>query len=215
VCPNGVETDRFAPGPRDQSLAEELRLLPTDRVIGTISHLTRRKGIHHLVEVVSRVASSLPNLKCVVVGGPGSAEDERYARTIRGRVAELGLHDKINFIGDRRDIPSLLNLFDLLVHPSETENCPLAAIEAQSAGRPVVGFRVGGMPEVVSDGQSGVLVEPFDHQAMADAVLRLLADRDLLVQMGRAGRQKVLREFDAKKNTAVLVDSMERAAGCT
>ncbi|MFB3892656.1 MAG: glycosyltransferase family 4 protein [Phycisphaerae bacterium] len=213
VCPNGVDTDRFAPGPRDEALAGELGIAQGGPVIGVISHLTQRKGIHHLIETMGRLAGRMPDLKCIVAGTADSDADERYVRTLRGRVAELGLKESIRFIGARLDVPRLLNLFDLLVHPSETENCPTAVLEAQAAGRPVVGFRVGGMPEVVSDGQTGLLIKPFDHQAMSDAILRLLSDRDLLGRMGQAGRQKVLLEYDRRNNTASLVGLLERVAG--
>lgn len=212
VIPNGVDTRVFAPGPRDPALAEALRVGPEDLVIGSVSHLTARKGVHHLIEAVGKIAAKLPALKCLILGEADVPADREYADGLLRRIAELGLTDRVRILGYRDDVPEMLKVFDVMVLPSETENCPRSVLEAQAAGRPVVGFRVGGMPEVVADGDSGVLIDPFDVVAMADALGRLLSDAPTLAAMGQAGRRRVMERFDLQTNLGRLMDLLVEQA---
>jgi glycosyltransferase involved in cell wall biosynthesis len=102
---------------------------------------------------------------------------------------------------------------DVLVHPSETENCPRAVLEAQAVGLPVVGFRVGGMPEVVEDGRSGILTPPFETKKMAEAIVSLLKDTDRREAMARAARRHVETRYELQQNLARLTDLMQHLAG--
>ena len=129
------------------------------------------------------------------------------------RIEELNLAGQVRLLGYRDDVPILLNLLDVLVHPSETENCPRSVLEAQASGVPVVGFRVGGMPEMVADAKTGLLVEPFDTAAMAKAVVRLLTDPDERRRMGQAARQRILRDFDLATNVSRMIDLVTGLGG--
>ena len=210
--PNGVDTEVFCPGPRDAALARELGLRPDGPVVGTVTHLSPRKGAHHLVEAVARLVQRVPEVQCVIVGGIVANETHDYAERVRRRVRELGLERHVVLAGRRPDVPRLLSLFDVFVLPSETEACPRSALEAQACGLPVVGFRVGGMPEVVEDGKSGRLVEPFDTEALAACVADLLADPEERRRLGEAGRARVQAVYDVRQNVGRMVDAIEALA---
>ena len=206
VIPNGVDTELYAPRARDEALAAELGVGQDQLVVGAVTHLTPRKGVHHLVEAMAGIAARVAGVKCLIVGGVPTPEDEPFAQAVSRRIQELHLGDKVRLLGYRTDVPALLNLFDVMVHPSESENCPRSTLEAQASGVPVVGFRVGGMPEMVADGVTGVLVEPFDTGAMAEAVIRLLADPAQRQRLGQAGRRRAVRDFDLKTNVGRIID---------
>jgi len=213
VIPNGVDTGRYTPRPRPEALAAELGIAPDELVLGAVTHLTPRKGAHHLVEALGRVSREAPAFKCIILGQTLTPQDEPYAESIRRRIAELGLAGRVILPGYRTDVPDLLNLFDVMVHPSQTENCPRSVIEAQSSGTPVVGFRVGGMPEVVSDGVGGILIDPFDTDAMAEAVLRLLREPSERQRLGAGGRENVLRRFDLSVSLDRTLELLTGLAG--
>jgi glycosyltransferase involved in cell wall biosynthesis len=196
VVPNGVDGRLYAPAPRDQALAADLGVGAEDLVIGTISHLTPRKGVHHLIAALGRLDPDTPAYRVVILGHLTDPSDAPYATEIHRQIERLGLSERVRLLGYRDDVARMLSLFDLVVHPSETENFPRSMIEAQAAGKAIVGFRVGGMPEVVADGQSGILVAPFDEQAMAAAISRLLKNPEQRKRMGELGRRRTLEQFD-------------------
>ncbi|MDY7011396.1 MAG: glycosyltransferase family 4 protein, partial [Planctomycetota bacterium] len=133
-------------------------------------------------------------------------------KQLRRQAADLGIADRVIFAGRRTDIPDLLRLVDVLVHPSETESFGRTIAEAMACEKPVVGFRVGAVGELISDGQTGILIEPFDTEAMAEATVRLLKDENLRRLMGEAGRERALRLYDLKTNIAAMVDVIEQVA---
>ena len=214
VIPNGVDTERFCPAPRDPRLAAELGLPREAPVIGAVTHLTPRKGAHHLVAAMARVAAKVPDVRCVIVGDVTEPKDESYAGRIRRDIRRLGLEGSVVLAGRRRDIPAVMNLFDLLAHPSESEAGPYSVLEAQACGKAVVGFRVGGMTEVVQDSQTGVLVAPFDTDALAEAILALLADPVRRHRLGDDGRRRVRQQFNLQTNAEKVVAWLEEVGRC-
>lgn len=212
VVPNGVDTEVYRPDGGDGSIRESLALAPADPLVGTVTHLTPRKGVHHLVEAAARVVACIPRAR-FLVAGQAPAGDEAYADSLRSRIAELSLGDRVLLLGRRSDIPQLLRACDLVVHPSETENCPLAVIEAQASGRPVVGFDVGGMSQVVQPGRTGLLVPCGDAEAMAQAVTQLLGQPQRRGEMGRAARAWALERFDLRTNLGRLAELLAEPAG--
>ena len=102
---------------------------------------------------------------------------------------ELGLAGRVHFLGQRRDIPDLLSALDIFVLPSHSEGVSLALLEAMAAGLPVIATAVGGLPEVVTDGENGLLIPPKDPEALAQALARLLADPALAKKLGENARR--------------------------
>lgn len=213
VIPNGVDTERFRPGPRDPGLAAELGLAEAAPVIGAVTHLTPRKGVHHLIAAMAVVTARLPSVRCVILGGVTDREDEPYAARVRQDIRRLGLMDHVILAGRRTDVPRVMNLFDLVAHPSETEACPFGVLEAQSCGRAVVGFRVGGMAEVVQHGHTGLLVEPCNEAALADVILTLLHDPARCRALGDNARQRVEQEFRLETSTDRVLAWLTDLAG--
>jgi glycosyltransferase involved in cell wall biosynthesis len=158
-------------------------------VIGEIARLCDVKGQRELI----RALADIPSARLVLAGrdleqgGAFQAELEREA-------ARVGVSDRVEF-GFRDDVPALLEQLDVVALPSWTEGLPMVVLEAMAAGRPVVATPVGGTPEVVSDGETGLLVPPRDPQALAAALRRVLEDRGLAERLAAAGRRRVEEHF--------------------
>jgi glycosyltransferase involved in cell wall biosynthesis len=164
--------------------------LPHDGpVIGAVTRLDPVKGVDSLIRALAKVSGGI----LVIIGdGPERATLEALAN-------DLGVAGRIRWVGHRRDVPCLLPALDVLVQPSLHEGLPNAILEAMAARLPVVATAVGGTPEVVVDGVTGMLVPPRDPQALAAAVTALLRDPDLRRKMGRAGREQVERRFSIEE----------------
>jgi glycosyltransferase involved in cell wall biosynthesis len=191
VIPGGVEL-----GPYEAAGS----LVPG--VIGSVGRLGREKGFDLLVEAAPR----LPKGVHVLIGGDGSQRAELAAQ-----VQRLGLEDRVTLTGFVEDVPAFLSRIGLFVLPSRSEGLGLVLVEAMAAGRPVVASRVGGIPEVVVDGETGLLVPPEEPEALAGTIGRLLADPALAGRMGEAGRQRAREHFSAGRmaeQTAALYEEL-------
>jgi sugar transferase (PEP-CTERM/EpsH1 system associated) len=188
VIPNGIPLEDFQPG--DRSRARVDPGIPLRAVVaGTVGRLQPVKGTSYLLEAWSRLASDHPDAILLLVGGGSQqAALERMSR-------RLGISERVRFLGDRADVPDLLRGMDVFVLPSLWEGMPNAALEAMAVGLPVVATAVGGTPEVVVDGVTGLLVPPGDPDALAQSIARLLCDPDLRYKMGQAGRERVVKHF--------------------
>lgn len=157
-------------------------------VIGAVALFRPRKGIEVLLRALSRVVWQGDDVRLVVVGG---FETEAYEASVRRLCRDLGLEDRIEWRGFREDVNAELARMDLLVLPSLFgEGMPMVVLEAMAAGLAIVATRVEGVPEVIRDGKEGLLVEPGDVGALADAIHAVAADRPSLEAMGAAGRQR-------------------------
>lgn len=190
VVPNFVDTERFAPAaPRDR---RQLSALfddgePDAPVLFHVSNFRAVKRVGDLFEVLQRVRETLPARLVVVGDGPERAAAGQKARA-------LGLADHVRFLGNQVKLAELLVHADAFLLTSEIESFGLAALEAMSCGVPVLGYRVGGLPEVV-DERSGVLVPPFELDALAAAAVELLRDGARRDQLARDARARVLQTF--------------------
>ncbi len=151
------------------------------------------KGHASLIDATVQILEKFPNTKVLLVGdGPRRSQMEN-------KVSALALSDTIIFTGIRQDVREILPLFDLFVLPSLSEGLPVSILEAMAASKPVVATYVGGVPEAVVDGVTGLLVPPRDPTALAQAIVHLLGDPDLRQQMGQAGRERVLEHFSVER----------------
>ncbi len=188
LVPNGVRVNRIARRERD-AVQRELGLSSADRVIGTVGRLERAKGLGYLLQAIEKLLPAWPQIKCVIVG------DGRLAVQLREFVASHGLHDHVLFTGFRSDVPRLLEAFDVFALPSLTEGIPIALLEACAYARPIVASRVGGVPEVISDGRSGRLVDAGDVTGLADAIDALLRDESVARWMGQQAAAEVATRY--------------------
>ncbi len=188
VVHNGIDAFRYALA-ADPALRSSLGLAEGARVVGVVANLIPYKGHRDFLRACQAIRQREAGVTFLLIGdGPCRGELEDLAR-------ELGLEKAVRFLGSRRDVPQLLALMDIVVLPSLEEGFPNAILEAMAAGKPVVATRVGGVPEAVVHDETGLLVPPHDPQALADAILLLLADPSRAEAMGRTGRDRAAKLF--------------------
>jgi glycosyltransferase involved in cell wall biosynthesis len=181
--------------------------IPLDRtVVGVVATLQDKKGHHVLLDAFART----PGLAAVglMLVGDGT---ERAA--LEKQAASLGIRDRVTFCGTRRDLGNLLPAMDVFALPSLWEGLPLALILAMGAARPVVATRIAGIPEVVVDGESGLLVPPGDAVAIGTALARLCADPAERRRMGDTAREAVRDRFGADAYARSVTDLYEELIG--
>lgn len=207
VIPSGVDTDRFAPG-RDRAAAKtRLGLSPATVVVGTVGRLESRKGTDTLLAAIAAVRAERPDVALVVVGeGPLRAE-------LATRAEQLGLASAVQFLGDRADVDEVLAALDVFVLPSRTEGMSNALLEAMAMALPVVATAVGGTPEVIADGRSGLLVPADVPATMAAAIGRVLADHTRGRALGEAARAVVEERYGARSMVRRLEGIYAEVAG--
>ena len=184
VIPNGITVRRREPAPAHEPV-----------VIGTAALLERRKGIDVLLEASARLAT--PHRLVIYGDGPLRAELEAAARDL-GAPAE--------FLGFVSDAEARIAELDVFVLPSRGENLPIAILEAMAAAVPVVATRVGGVPEVVVEGETGLLVEPEDAAGLAAALDRVATDDAFRRRLGQAGATRIVEHFDARSTARQMVE---------
>jgi glycosyltransferase involved in cell wall biosynthesis len=190
-----VDTELFRPRPERRAPARRALGVPEDvPVVGCVANINREKGITDLVEAFGLVHAEVPDARLVLIGAEHDTQ-RSYASAIRARIGELGIGDRVHFVGERSDLPDLLPAFDVAVLASRSEGTPTVLMEAMSTGAPVVATDVGGVAEIVSDGVSGTLVPPGDPVAFASAIVRILRDRELAARMSRAARERAVADF--------------------
>ena len=172
---------------------------PVRRLI-FIGRLARVKGVPLLLDALARLAPDHPDLRLTLVGdGPDRV-------SLQAEAEALGLAERVQFTGllCAAEVAEALAAHDALVLPSFAEGLPVVLMEALASRLPVVATQVAGIPELVRDGETGLLVPPGDAEALAAAIARLLADPDLCRRMGEAGRARVLAEHDIDREAARL-----------
>lgn len=186
--------------------------LPADSlVVAMVAQFVDRKGHHVLLDALPRLLDEEPRTHLILFGeGPLHA-------SISTRIEREGLEDRVRLPGFRDDLFALLPCCDVLVHPARSEGLGVALLEAAAAGLPVVATRVGGIPEAMVEGRTGLLVDEDDPDALGRALLRLLGDADLRRRMGTDGRAwvKVERSVPVmvRRNRAVYESVLGERAG--
>ncbi len=177
--------------------------LETDQpVIGIVAHLLPHKGYEYLIQAFGEVKKAFPKSHLLIVGD-GNAH---YRSELSTLIERLGLERAITFAGFQRKVFEYISAFDVFVLPSIYEAFGIALLEAMAMEKPIVASRVGGIPEIVVDGISGILVPPRDSGALASALLRLLQDEKVRREMGRAGRQRLETHFTRDGMLTVIQD---------
>jgi glycosyltransferase involved in cell wall biosynthesis len=194
VIYNGVDEDKFFLHKDSRSIQAELGIDARSPVVGTVSALTPHKGHEHLIQAASRVLDTFPSTRFLIVG------DGLLRTGLEAQAKSLNIHSSVIFTGERKDIPEILSLMDVFVLPSfSREGLGLAIIEAMAVERPVVATEIGGIPEAVIKGKTGLLVPPGDSEAMAKAIIQLLQDPEKAKSMGEKGRARVMKRFTKTK----------------
>ncbi|MEZ0240871.1 MAG: glycosyltransferase [Chloroflexota bacterium] len=186
---NGVDLDRYAAPETCCTLHEELAIPADAPIVGVVARLEPEKGHPTLLEAWPAVLAAVPDARLVVVG-EGSRRE-----ALEAQAAELGVLDCVVFTGRRDDVPAVTAALDVAVLPSYREAQGLSILEAMALSRPVVASAVGGIPEMIEDGRTGLLVPPHDAPALAAAITRLLTDHALADTIGRAGHDLAYDQF--------------------
>jgi N-acetyl-alpha-D-glucosaminyl L-malate synthase BshA len=181
---------------------------PGEGILVHISNFRPLKRTGDVVEVFSRIRKRIPARLLMVGDGPDRPSAEWRAEV-------HGVQDDVRFLGKRADMERLLSVSDLLLLPSELESFGLVALEAMASEVPVIATRVGGVPEVVEDGEDGYLFEVGDVEGMAEAGLSLLSNPAHRAEMGRSGRAHAGRDFCHQKIVARYIELYEQMLGTT
>lgn len=190
---NGIDADKFHP--REDGYARaDTGFGPDAIVIGSVGRVQDVKDHATLVDAFVLLRAQMPalrtRLRLAIIG------DGPLLAAIRAKVAAAGIAELVWLPGARTDVADILRSLDVFAMSSIAEGTPGSALEAMASGLPVVGTRVGGIPEVIEDGVTGIVVPPSNPQAMADALARYVADPQLAASHGRAGRERVHRLYN-------------------
>ena len=177
------------PVPSGRSTRADLMIADDAPLVVAVARLDPYKSLHVLVDAAGRLVAEFPGLRVVIAGeGPERPRLER-------QIAELRLGDAVKLLGARSDVPDLIAACDVATLCSYSETTPLAIMEYMALGKPVVATRAGGIPDLIEDQVHGLLVEPEDPAALAQAIAKLLRDPGRARELGRRGRDRQRQEF--------------------
>lgn len=176
-----------------QRIRSELGISPDAFLVGNVGRLAPQKGQRHLIGAMPALLARIPRAHAVIAGG-GDLEN-----FLLDLAEETGVAERVHVLGPRKDVPALMHAMDVFAMPSIWEGFGLVLLEAMAAGRPIVASRVATIPEVVVDGQTGLLVPAGDPLALAEALAQLADQPGLAARMGEAGRERVRHQFSLEK----------------
>ncbi|MDE0483788.1 MAG: glycosyltransferase family 4 protein [Candidatus Poribacteria bacterium] len=197
-----LRTELFSVNAKPIESESELPIL-----VGVVTRITPEKGIHFLVRAMAELKKILLNesvdIKLLIVGGPYFQKDHDYMASLKQEVADLGVEDSVVFTGFLSDTRVVTTLLDIVLVPSIIpEACPRTIIEAMAVGKPVIATPLGGSKELVIP-ETGILVPPENAEAIASAIAELVTDREQLIAMRKAARERAEQLFSSEKNTAL------------
>jgi len=202
--PNGVDTAAFrAPRRSHASVMAEFGWEPSDPLVIAVGRLEPEKNYELLIQAIDQLRSCFPSIRCLLVGD--GTRREALARL----VDSLEITGHVKFAGARNDVADLLGAASVFVLPSLKEGLPISLLEAMAAGRAIVATSVGGIPETIRSGESGLLVPSGDADALAAAIARLLVDEELRARLGKAAATDAEREYDIENVVGRIEDLYE------
>lgn len=193
VIPNGIDAHEFSTTSGQRlAVREELGLAARDFVIGTVGRLSKEKNQKLLLQVTGVLVTRCPYLKVLIVGAGPELEN------LKGEVTRAKLEGRVIFAGLRTDMPHLYSAMDVFILPSLTEGVPLTILEAMAAGVPVIATRVGGIPQMIEEGETGLLVPPQNERALQEKIESLIRDSALRSQLSRQALEMVKEKYSVE-----------------
>jgi glycosyltransferase involved in cell wall biosynthesis len=203
IIHNGVDPAQFSTS-TDRGVRAEFGFAEDDPVVGIVARFRPEKDHVSLLRAARAVVDELPHARFLLIG------DGAIRPQLEALCTELQITPNVHFAGSRHDVPRLLQAIDVFVLSSVTVECfPIALLEAMACARPAVCTAVGGIPEMVNDGETGYLVPPKDPQQLAARLVRLLRDPQTARRMGRAARARIEAEFTLDRSIAATQQAIE------
>ena len=188
VIYNGIDLQKFTEA-TSSGLRKQLDIDQTTPIIISVARMDELKGHEYLLKTAQIINEAV----FVLVGdGPERSNFEKLA-------GELGVKDRVFFLGYRDDIPALLKCSDIYVHPSLIESLGLSVIEAMAADKPVAASDISGIREIIKNGETGLLVPPQNSEALANAIRKYISDKSFSEKLARAGQARVIKKFSAEE----------------
>jgi glycosyltransferase involved in cell wall biosynthesis len=198
IIRNGVDLTRFNQPTDGDAIRRDLGLPAGTPLVVVVSRLARLKGLEQLIDASAVLKARHNDARFLIVGETAPSQ-RSYLDELKKRAVEQGVGDRVLFTGLRSDVPALLAAADVSVMPSLSEALSNVLLESMAAGAPTVATRVGGTPEALTDGETGLLVPPGQVQPLAAAISRLLDDSALAAHLGRAARQFVRQHLSVQR----------------
>ena len=200
VVYDGIDVAPEADADQDrQDVRREFAIPPNAPLIGTLARVAPQKDFATLARAAVRILDQEPDARFMVAGDYSSPDNREHYQRVRADLEARGVADSFIFTGYRTDAARLLAAFDVFVLSTHWEGLPLVILEAMARAKPVVATAVDGIPEVVRDGETGLLVPHGDHETLAAQILNLVRDRTRARQMGEAGRRRVRTDFSRSR----------------
>jgi L-malate glycosyltransferase len=206
IVHEGVDVERMAHLP-GASIHAALYLPHRAPVVGNVSALVPHKGLHHLIDAAAMVVKQVPDVRFVILG------DGELRQSLEEQIRHKHLERHVFLAGFRADVLELMKDFDLLAVSSLQEGMCTALVDAMAASKPAVATAVGGVPEVLADGETGFLVQPRDDKALAEKIVLLLKDEALRRRMGDAALTRARQHFTVERMVLATADAYERITG--
>jgi glycosyltransferase involved in cell wall biosynthesis len=190
----------------------EFNLGDQEILISNVGRLDNWKGQDYFIEAIAQVIQSYPHVKALIVGAPGTSPHlQAYYQKLQKLVADLNLTDHVVFTGFRSDIPQIMAASDILVHSaSEPDPCPRVIVEGMLSKRAVIGVAAGGVPEMIDNQITGLLVPPKDASKMAEANLWVINHPEQAVRMGEVAQQKAKERFSIEQHVSSVQKLYQR-----
>jgi glycosyltransferase involved in cell wall biosynthesis len=199
VIPNGIDSDRFSPDHDGSALRNEFGISSSAPLAGMVTSYVEYERAEDFVRAAAHVRRVLPQAEFLLVGDKHPGIVNEHATQMRSSLEhlarELGVDDRVHFVGFRTDMPRIMAALDVFVLPARYKCFGLVLLEAMTSELPVVATAAGGVPEIVQDGETGHLVPALDPPALGAAMVRVLSDSQRAARMGRHGRRRVEQLF--------------------
>lgn len=200
VVYDGINPNDFSDDPySNQSIKKEFGIKDSQITLGTLARISPEKGLEYLIESFHIIKKEYPNTKLIIVGDIYSDADTTYKHSILNLIKDLHLQNDVILAGYQSDISKIIQSFDISVSSSLMESFGMFILESMVSCKAIVATKVGGVPEVVKDGKTAILVKPRDIKSMSKALSILISDEKKRTKLGKFGRKRALKHFSINR----------------